>query len=74
MSEKTKKLIKAAFVRAIRTVAQAALAAIGSTATLGGVDWRMVASTAALAGITSLLMSVATGLPEAKPEGVVQHG
>lgn len=72
MSEKTKKLIKAALVRAVRTVAQAALATIGSTATLGAVDWRMVGSTAALAGITSLLMSVATGLPEAKE--VAAHG
>lgn len=74
MSEKNKKLIKAALVRAVRTVAQAALGAIGSTATLGGVDWRLVASTAALAGITSLLMSVAAGLPEVKLEGDGLHG
>lgn len=50
---------KAAGVRAIKTLAQAAVAAIGTTATMGGVDWMLVASTAVL----SLLTSVA-GLPE----------
>lgn len=74
MSEKTKKLIVAAAKRAIRTVAQAALGAIGGAATMGAVDWRLVASTAVLAGITSMLMSVATGLPEAKQEGDGLHG
>lgn len=59
----TKKWIKAAGVRAIKTIAQTAVAAIGTTATLGGVNWVMVGSTAALAGILSVLTSVA-GLPE----------
>lgn len=59
----TKKWIKAAGVRAIKTIAQTAVAVIGTTATLGGVNWVMVGSTAALAGILSVLTSVA-GLPE----------
>jgi hypothetical protein len=52
-------------LRAIRTVAQAALATIGSSVAIGEVDWLLVASTSLLAGIVSLLMSVA-GLPELK--------
>lgn len=55
--------IKAAGVRAIKTVAQTAVATIGTAAVMGNVDWVMVASTSALAGIVSLLTSVA-GLPE----------
>lgn len=61
----TKEWFKAAGVRAIRTVAQAALASIGSTAAFGGVNWPAVGSTALLAGICSLLTSLA-GLPELK--------
>jgi hypothetical protein len=61
----TMKWAKAAAVRAIKTVAQAAVAAIGSSAALGDVNWTLVASTAALSGILSLLTSVA-GLPECK--------
>lgn len=57
------KWIKAAGIRALKTLAQSAVAAIGTTATLGGVDWKLVASTAALAAVLSLLTSVA-GLPE----------
>lgn len=55
--------LHAAGVRAIKTVAQTAVATIGSAAALGQVDWRLVASAAALAGVLSLLTSVA-GLPE----------
>ena len=58
-----KELIKAAGIRALKTVAQTAIATIGTTAAIGQVDWLMVASTAGLAGILSLLTSVA-GLPE----------
>lgn len=62
---KFKNWIKAAGVRAIKTVAQTAVATIGTSAVLGEVDWIMVASASALAGILSLLTSVA-GLPEIK--------
>lgn len=54
---------KAAAVRAIKTVAQAGLAYITGAAVLGDVDWRIFASTALLAGIASILTSIA-GLPE----------
>ena len=54
---------KAAGIRAVKTVAQAAVAAIGTTAMLNEVDWLVVASTALLAGLLSLLTSIA-GLPE----------
>ena len=62
-----KSWIKAAGVRAIKTVAQTAVATIGSSVVLGEVNWGMVASAAALAGILSLLTSIA-GLPEVQEE------
>ena len=65
MKEKTKNWIKAATVRAVKTVAQTAVATIGTAAALGSVDWVLVGSSAALAGLLSLLTSVA-GLPEVK--------
>ena len=58
-----KNWIKAASVRAIKTVAQTAVATIGTAVALGDVNWLMVASASVLAGILSLLTSVA-GLPE----------
>lgn len=57
---------KAAGIRAIRTVAQAAVATIGSSAVLSDVNWPVVASASALAGILSILTSLITGLPEAE--------
>lgn len=54
---------KAAAVRAVKTIAQTAVATIGTTAMMSEVDWMMVGSTALLAGILSVLTSVA-GLPE----------
>jgi len=65
MSESVKKWIKAAGVRAIKTVAQTAVATIGTSAVMGDVNWLMVGSAALLAGILSVLTSVA-GLPEVK--------
>ena len=63
MSEYWKNWWKAAGVRAIKTVAQTAVATIGTTALMSEVDWIMVASASVLAGILSLLTSIA-GLPE----------
>lgn len=57
--------IHAALIRAGRTVAQAALGSIGVATQVEAVDWKVVASTSALAGIVSLLTSAATDLPEA---------
>ena len=59
----TKEWFHAAGIRAIKTVAQTAVATIGTAAVLGEVNWMMVASASVLAGILSLLTSVA-GLPE----------
>ena len=63
-----KEWFKAAGIRAIKTIAQTAIATIGTAAVLGDVNWVMVASVAALAGVLSLLTSVATGLPEVNNE------
>ncbi len=63
MSEKVKKWAKAASVRAVKTVAQTAVATIGTTAVMSEVNWAVVASASVLAGILSLLTSVA-GIPE----------
>ena len=65
-NEKTVEWLKAAAIRAVRTVAQSAIATIGTAAVLGDVNWLMVGSAAALAGILSMLTSVVTGLPEAE--------
>lgn len=67
MKEKLKKWLKAASIRAFKTVSQTAIATIGTSAVIGDVNWVMVASASALAGILSLLTSVA-GLPEIKEE------
>lgn len=58
---------KCAGVRAVKTMAQTAVAAIGTTAVMSQVDWKLVASTAVVAGIVSMLTSVA-GLPEVEGE------
>lgn len=60
-----KNWIKAAGIRAVKTVAQTAIATIGTSVAMGDVNWLMVGSAALLAGILSLLTSVA-GLPELK--------
>lgn len=63
MSDKTKLWIKSASVRAIKTVAQTAIATIGTSAAMGDVNWVIVGSASLLSGILSILTSVA-GLPE----------
>lgn len=63
----TKQWIKAAGIRAIKTVAQTAIATIGASATMGEVNWVMVGSAALLSGIISILTSVA-GIPEVPAE------
>ena len=63
MNHYWKNWLKAASVRAVKTVAQTAIATIGASAVLSAVDWPVVVSASALAGLLSLLTSVA-GLPE----------
>lgn len=63
MSEKNKTWLKAAGIRAVKTVAQTAVATIGTATVMGDVDWVMIASASALAGVLSILTSIA-GLPE----------
>ena len=60
----TKEFWKAALIRAIRTIAQTAVATIGTTMVMQDVDWIMVGSASLLAGVLSVLTSIATGLPE----------
>ena len=67
MSDKTKKWIKVAGVRAVKTMAQTFIATIGSAAVLAAVDWKVVVSATVLAGILSVATSV-TGLPEVEEE------
>lgn len=63
MTAKTKLWLKAAGIRAVKTIAQTGVATIGTSAVLGDVNWIAAASASVLAGILSLLTSVA-GLPE----------
>ncbi len=67
MKNNIKKWAKAAGIRAVKTVAQTAVATIGTSAVLGEVNWVAVASASALAGVLSILTSIA-GLPECKEE------
>lgn len=67
VSVNTKAWFKAASVRAVKTMAQTAVATIGTAAVMGAVDWKVVASASVLAGVVSMLTSVA-GLPEVTEE------
>ena len=67
VSVDTKKWLKAAGVRAVKTVAQAAIAGIGTAAAMGQVDWKYVVSASILAGVISILTSIA-GIPEISAE------
>ncbi len=60
-----REFFKAALVRAVYTVAETAIGVIGTSAILSEVDWKMVLSASALAGIVSILKSIAVGMPEA---------
>ena len=62
--------IKASLIRALRTIAQTAIAMIGTATVMSSVDWKMVVSASLLSGILSLLTSIATGLPEV---GYAEH-
>ena len=65
--------MKAAIIRAVRTVAQTAIATIGTSAVLSAVDWKMVASASILSGLLSILTSIATGLPEVQDTAANGH-
>ena len=67
MNDKTKKWMKAAGIRAVKTMAQTAVATIGTTAVMSQVNWPVVLSASVLSGILSALTSLA-GLPEVKEE------
>lgn len=67
MNKTFKKWIKCASVRAIKTIAQTAIASIGTSMAMGDVNWIYVGSTSLLAGILSILTSIA-GLPEVKED------
>lgn len=73
MSKNLKKWLKCAGIRALKTFAQTAVATIGVSAAMNEVDWLYVASAAALAGILSVLTSVA-GLPETKAKECDTYG
>lgn len=67
VSVDTKKWLKAAGIRAVKTMAQTAVAVIGTGAVLSAIDWKMVLSASVVAGIVSILTSVA-GIPEVEGE------
>lgn len=73
MKRNWKQWIKAAGMRAIKTVAQTAVATIGTTAVISEVDWVTVASASLLAGVLSLLTSLA-GIPEEQEEQEAENG
>lgn len=67
VSVNTKKWVKAAGVRAVKTAAQTAVATIGTAAVIGAVDWKLVVSASVLSGVVSVFTSIA-GIPEVSGE------
>ena len=67
MSVSTKKWLKASVIRSVKTMAQTAIATIGTSAVIGNVNWVMVGSASLLSGILSILTSIG-GLPEVEGE------
>lgn len=67
-SVSTQKWLKAAGVRAVKTMAQTAVAVIGTSAVISAVDWNIVVSSAIVAGVVSVLTSI-SGIPEVESEG-----
>lgn len=67
-SVSTQKWLKAAGVRAVKTMAQTAVAVIGTSAVISAVDWKIVVSSAIVAGVVSVLTSI-SGIPEVESEG-----
>jgi len=65
MKYSTREWLEAALIRTVRTMAETALSVIGTTAVIGGVDWKVVASSTALSGICTILLAI-KGLPEVK--------
>ena len=63
--------VHATLIRAIRTIAQTGIALIGSSTVLHDVDWKIVLSGALLAGLLSILTSIAAGLPETPNKGLI---
>lgn len=74
MRKDWKRFFLAAGIRAVRTLAQTAIATIGTTALIEDVNWPVVASASILAAILSILTSLATGLPEVEDQEAAQDG
>lgn len=68
VSVDTQKWVKGALVRSVKTMAQTFVATIGTSTYLGAVDWKLVVSASALAGVLSIATSIA-GIPEVEAEG-----
>ena len=66
--------IKAALIRAVYTVAETAIGVIGASKVMSEVDWKVVASASALAGILSILKSIVIGMPEVEDKIEIDDG
>ena len=72
MARLNKRFFSAAAVRALRTTLQTAVAMLTTAASISAVGWQDILGTATLAGLASLLTSIASGLPEAGPEKMIE--